>query len=161
SRECLLSLERFPMTTVGMVLFPKLTKLDLTGPYEVFCRMPATPVHLVAAIPGPVVSEHGLTFPPDTTFDGSPPFDLLFAPGVNGMNDRLAGRESLPFLRKLAAQDKFITAVCTCALLLGPAGLLHGYRATTHWLSLDLLPLLGAAPVAERVVVDRNRITGG
>lgn len=149
------------MTSVGMILFPRLTQLDLTGPYEVFSRMPTTRVFLVAASSGPVVSEHGLTILPDTTFDGSPLFDVLFVPGGNGINERLDDHEFLSFLRKQGEQAKFITAVCTGSLLLGAAGLLQGYRATTHWLSLDVLPLLGAVPVAERVVVDRNRITGG
>jgi cyclohexyl-isocyanide hydratase len=53
-----------------------------------------------------------------------------------------------------------VTSVCSGALLLGAAGLLRGYRATTHWLSLGLLRSFGAEPVKERVVQDRNRITG-
>jgi cyclohexyl-isocyanide hydratase len=149
------------MTTVGMILFPRLTQLDLTGPYEVFSRMPNTRVQLVAAQPGPVVSEHGLTLLADTGFADSPTFDVLFVPGGNGVNEQLGNDALLAFLRHQGEQAKFVTAVCTGSLVLGAAGLLQGYRATTHWLSLELLCLVGAQPVAERVVVDRNRITGG
>jgi len=147
--------------TVGMVLFPDLTQLDLTGPYEVFTRLPNTTVHLAAATLAPVRSERGLTITPDTTFDQVPPVDILFVPGGPGVDPLMEDAVLLEFLRKQAEQARYVTSVCTGALLLGAAGLLRGYRATTHWLSLDLLPLFGAQPVRERVVIDRNRITGG
>lgn len=149
------------MTSIGMLLFPRLTVLDLIGPYEVFSRMPNTLIHLVAANLDPVVSEKGLAVIPDTLLAGSPSFDVLFVPGGNGVNEMLEDGQCLGFLKKQGEQARFVTSVCTGALLLGAAGLLRGYRATTHWLSLELLPLLGAEPVAERVVIDRNRITGG
>ena len=147
--------------SVGMVLFPDLTQLDLTGPYEVFTRMPNTTVHLVAATLAPVRSERGLTITPDVTFDQVSPVDILFVPGGPGVDPLMEDSALLEFLRKQAAQARYATSVCTGALLLGAAGLLRGYRATTHWLSLDLLLLFGAQPVQERVVIDRNRITGG
>jgi cyclohexyl-isocyanide hydratase len=147
--------------TIGMVLFPRLTQLDLTGPYEVFARMPGTAVHLVAATSEPVVSEHGLALGPDTTFDQVPPLDVLFVPGGIGVNAMMEDRALLRFLEAQGRRARYVTSVCTGALLLGAAGLLRGYRATTHWLSLDLLPLFGAEAVDERVVIDRNRITGG
>ena len=147
------------MTTIGMVLFPNLTQLDLTGPYEVFCRMPDTQVHLIAATREPVVTEYGLTIIPDLSFEDAPGFDVLCVPGGPGVNRMLEDDTFLAFLRKQGEQARFVTSVCTGALLLGAAGLLRGYRATTHWLSMDLLRSVGAEPVAERVVVDRNRIT--
>ena len=147
------------MTTIGIVLFPNLTQLDLTGPYEVFCRMPDTRVYLVAASHEPVVTEYGLTIDPEMAFEESPSFDVLCVPGGPGVNLMLEDESFLAFLSKQGQQARFVTSVCTGALLLGAAGLLRGYRATTHWLSLDLLRSVGAEPVAERVVVDRNRIT--
>jgi cyclohexyl-isocyanide hydratase len=98
---------------------------------------------------------------PDATFETAPPLDLLCVPGGWGINAVLDNEALLKFLRSRAPRARYVTSVCSGALLLGAAGLLRGYRATTHWLSLDLLPLFGAEPVAERVVRDRNRITGG
>ena len=146
---------------VGMVLFPNLTQLDLTGPYEVFARLPGTKVHLIAAASTPVRSERGLTITPDATFESAPPLDLLCVPGGPGVDAMMEDQALLRFLRARAPGARYITSVCTGALVLGAAGLLKGYRATTHWLSRDLLALFGAEPVDERVVIDRNRITGG
>jgi len=143
-----------------MVLFPGLTQLDLTGAYEVLARMPDTRVHLVASTLDPVRSEWGLTILPDTTFADAPPLDMLCVPGGWGVDRHLDDSELLHFLRSRSAHARYITSVCSGALLLGAAGLLRGYRATTHWMSLDLLSLLGAEPVRQRVVCDGNRITG-
>ena len=146
---------------IGMILFPDLTQLDLTGPYEVFARMPRTTVHLLAETLQPVRSERGLTIMPDTTWAASPALDLLFVPGGVGVNAMMEHEPLLSFLRHQSTAVAYLTAVCTGALVLGAAGLLKGYRAATHWLSMELLPLFGAIPVYERVVVDGNRITGG
>jgi cyclohexyl-isocyanide hydratase len=150
-----------PTFSVGMVLFDGVTQLDLTGPYEVFARMPNTRVHLIAASLAPVRTEWGLTITPDTSFDDAPPLDLLCVPGGWGIDAQLEDIRLIGFLREQGAHTRFVTSVCSGALLLGAAGLLRGYRATTHWLSLDLLPLLGAEAIDARVVHDRNRITGG
>jgi cyclohexyl-isocyanide hydratase len=146
---------------VGMVLFPNVTQLDLTGPYEVFARLPGAKVFLVAATEAPVRSERGLTIAPDTTFENAPELEVLFVPGGPGVDAMMEDEVLLQFLRARAARARYVTSVCTGALVLGAAGLLQGYRATTHWLSLELLALFGAEPVDERVVIDRNRITGG
>ena len=153
--------EGLPTLKVGMVLFPNVTQLDLTGPYEVFARLPGTKVSLIAAAETPVRSERGLTIAPDATFESAPEMDILCVPGGPGVDAMMEDEALLRFLRARAAGARYVTSVCTGALVLGAAGLLQGYRATTHWLSLDLLPLFGAEPVDERVVVDRNRITGG
>lgn len=144
-----------------MVLFPGLTQLDLAGPYEVLARLPDTTVYLVAGTLAPVRTERGLTITPDATFDGVPPLDVICVPGGPGVDPLMEDARLLGFLRTQAPRARYVTSVCTGALLLGAAGLLQGYRATTHWLSLDLLPLFGAVPVKERVVIDRNRLTGG
>ena len=146
--------------SIGMVLFPGLTQLDLTGAYEVLARMPDTRVHLVASTLQPVGSEWGLTILPDATFTDAPPLDILCVPGGWGVDRHLDDDELLDFLRSRGEHARYITSVCSGALLLGAAGLLRGYRATTHWMSLDLLPLLGAEPVNHRVVRDGNRVTG-
>ena len=142
-------------------MFEGVTQLDLTGPYEVFARMPNTTVRLIAPSKSPVRTEWGLTIIPDASFDDAPHLDVLCVPGGWGVDAQLENARLMQFLRTRAAEAEYVTSVCSGALLLGAAGLLHGYRATTHWLSLDLLSLFGAVPVDERVVKDRNRITGG
>lgn len=122
--------------------------------------MPHTTVYLVAATPAPVRSERGLTMTPDIAFDRAPPLDIVCVPGGVGVNSMMENAALLEFLQGQARRARYVTSVCTGALLLGAAGLLRGYRATTHWLSMDLLPLFGAYAVDERVVIDRNRITG-
>ena len=145
---------------IGMVLFDGLTQLDLTGPYEVLARMPHTRVHLVAESLLPVRSEWGLCVLPGATFADAPPLDVLCVPGGWGVNASLENEPLLAFLAAQGAQARYVTSVCSGSLLLGAAGLLQGYRATTHWMSRELLPLFGAEAVSERVVRDRNRITG-
>lgn len=146
--------------SIGMVLFDGVTQLDLTGPYEVFARMPNASVHLIAASLTPVRTEWGLTITPDFTFDDAPELQLICVPGGWGVDAQLENERLLGFLRSRASDARYVTSVCSGALLLGASGLLRGYRATTHWLSLDLLPKFGADPVDERVVRDRDRITG-
>lgn len=146
---------------VGLVLFPGLNQLDLTGPYEVFSRLPGARVRLLAEQAGPVRSEFGLTITADTSFADAGKLDVLCVPGGTGVNQQLKNTVLLTFLAEQAAHVHYLTSVCSGALLLGASGLLRGYRATTHWMSLEFLPAFGAHPVDARVVIDRNRITGG
>ncbi|HEX5062203.1 MAG TPA: DJ-1/PfpI family protein [Kofleriaceae bacterium] len=146
---------------IGMLLFPKLTQLDLTGPQEVLARIPDAKVHIVAKTREPVTAETGLTLVPSTTFAELPQVDLLFVPGGAGQIDAAEDDATIGWLRQVGAQARWITSACTGSLLLGCAGLLRGYRATTHWAFFDLLPLVGAIPTDKRVVVDRNRMTSG
>jgi cyclohexyl-isocyanide hydratase len=146
--------------TVGMLLFDGMTQLDLTGPYEVLARMPRTRVLLVASSLAPVRSEWGMRILPDVTFDDAPPLNLLCVPGGWGVNECMEDTRLLGFLRARSEHARYMTSVCSGALILGAAGLLRGYRATTHWMSLDLLSRFGAESVQQRVVRDRDRITG-
>ncbi len=149
-------------TIIGMVMFAGMTQLDFTGPYEIFARMPGTTITLIAETLAPVRTQHGLTLLPDTTFATAPRSDILFVPGGSpGVDDNLGNEQLMSFLSEQAAGARYVTAVCTGALLLGAAGLLDGYRAATHWLAMDFLPAFGAVPIHERTVTDRNRITGG
>lgn len=146
---------------IGLLLFPDITQLDLTGPYEVFIKFPQAEVRLVWKTLDPVKAGGGMRIVPDTTFADCPPLDLICVPGGAGMNLLLNDPETLDFLREQAEEARYVTSVCTGALVLGAAGLLQGKRATTHWMSLDMLEAFGATPVAERVVWDGNVVTGG
>jgi cyclohexyl-isocyanide hydratase len=149
-----------PSFSVGFLLYPNLTQLDLTGPYEVLARAPDAKTHLIWKTHAPVISDRGLAIMPTTTFADCPPLDMICVPGGPGQVDLMEDQDVLSFLNDVARNVKLITSVCTGSLVLGAAGLLKGYRATSHWSSIDQLALLGADPVEERVVWDRNRVTG-
>lgn len=146
---------------IGMIIFPEMTQLDITAPYQVFSLMPATRVHLLWKTLEPVRSNDGLAILPSTTLDDCPQLDLLCVPGGPGHIKMMQDAEALSFLQRQGETAKFITSVCTGSLVLAAAGLLQGYRAACHWAFRDQLALLGVEVGTERVVVDRNRITGG
>lgn len=146
---------------IAMLVYPGMYPLDLLGPKTVFNDLLNTRVHLVAPTLAPVPAGNGVSVTPDVTFDSCPTgLDVLFVPGGGDGTVRLMQHApTLQFLRTQAATARWVTSVCTGSLVLGAAGLLEGYRATTHWVTHDVLRLLGATPVHERVVEDRNRIT--
>jgi cyclohexyl-isocyanide hydratase len=148
------------MRHVGMLIFPRLTQLDMTGPYEVLARLPDTTVDLVAATRAPVTTDRGMQIVPTTTYAECPPLDVVMVPGGPGQQDLMEDAQALGFLRRQAASAQFITSVCTGSLVLAAAGLLKGKRATCHWAAIDNLALMGAIPTRERVVVDGNVVTG-
>jgi cyclohexyl-isocyanide hydratase len=153
---------RLPPLTIAMLVHPDMVLLDLVGPQTVFSLLMAK-VLLVGKDPRPVTTDVGVPVQPTTTFAECPEqLDVLFVPGgLKGTIAAMDDRDTLDFLASRGRSARYVTSVCTGSLLLGAAGLLRGYRAASHWYVRDLLPLLGATPAAERVVVDRNRLTGG
>ncbi len=144
---------------VGMLCYPRLTQLDLTGPYEILSRMSNTEVHILWKNTAPVKAERGFSIVPDLRLRETPKLDVLVVPGGLGQQDLMEDEEVLNFLRIQAETARYVVSVCTGSLLLAAAGLLRGYRATCHWVFLPLLEPMGAIPTPERVVIDRNRIT--
>jgi cyclohexyl-isocyanide hydratase len=145
---------------IGMLIFPRMTQLDMTGPYEVLARLPNTTVDLIARTLEPVTTDRGMQIVPTTTYADCPPLDVVMVPGGAGQQDLMEDEAALEFLRRAAASAKYVTSVCTGSLVLAAAGLLKGRRATSHWSVVDHLALLGAIPTHERVVVDGNVVTG-
>jgi len=148
-------------TRIGLLLFPKLTQLDFTAPFELLSKVPDARVYAVARQRGAVSSDCGLALVADTDFDGCPDLDVLFVPGGPGVNDVLQDAPTMAFVRRQGQGAGLVTSVCTGSLVLAAAGLLDGYRAGCHWASRELLACFGVQADAARVVVDRNRITGG
>lgn len=145
---------------IGMLLFPRLTQLDLAGPYEVLARLPNTVVHLVARTLDPVKTDRGMMIVPTVSYADCPQLDVVMVPGGPGQQDLMEDRTVIDFLQRQARGAKYVTSVCTGSLLLGAAGLLKGKRATSHWAAVEHLRALGAIPVNERVVIDGAIITG-
>jgi cyclohexyl-isocyanide hydratase len=146
---------------IGLLIFPRMTQLDMTGPFEVFARIPDVKVHLIWKRIEPVTSDSGMAILPTVTLDDCPPLDVICIPGGPGQVDLMDDEAIVSFVRRQGLQARYVTSVCTGALVLGAAGLLDGYQATTHWGSVDNLAHFGATAVNTRVCVDRNRITGG
>lgn len=148
---------------MALLVHPKMVMQDLIGPLTVFNLMRGSQVHLVWKDKQPVMTELGIAVTPTTTLADCPKdVDVLFVPGgLDGTIALMDDPEVLAFLADRGSRAKYVTADCTGSLLLGAAGLLRGYRATSHWMVRDELRSMGAIPVHERVVIDRNRITGG
>lgn len=147
--------------SVAFLLFPDVTQLDLTGPAQVLSRLGESRIELVSRTLDPVACDCGFALLPTATFDSVVHADILCVPGGIGIVDVIGDPIALDWVRRIGADAKWVTSVCTGALILGAAGLLRGYRATTHWAWHEHLRLFGAVPVADRVVFDRNRVTGG
>jgi len=146
---------------IGFLLFPQITQLDLTGPFEVFARLPDARVHVAWRTQEPVTSDVGLTILPTCDFQTCPPLDIICIPGGPGINQLLNDEAVVSFVAAQGQRARFVTSVCTGALLLGAAGLIDGYNATTHWASMQFLEPFGAEATDTRICIDRNRITGG
>jgi len=146
---------------IGIVLFPRVTQLDFTGPLQVFSSVPGAQVHLIWKRIEPVTSDSVMTITPTITFADCPQLDVICVPGGLGTDDAVHDAELLAFLQQQAQGAKYVTSVCTGSLVLGASGLLRGYRASTHWTAMDALAPFGAIPTKTRVCVDRNRVTGG
>lgn len=150
-----------PPVSVAFLLYPGLTQLDLTGPAQVLSRLGNQRLDLVWKSKEPVPTDAGFSILPTATFADVPAADILCVPGGFGCVDMMEDEQVLAWIRAVAADAKWVTSVCTGSLILAAAGLLRGYRAASHWAWRDHLALFGAEPVAERIVFDRNRVTGG
>ncbi|MEE9453904.1 MAG: DJ-1/PfpI family protein [Paracoccaceae bacterium] len=145
---------------IGLLLFPNLTQLDLTGPLEVFSRIPQADVSLIWKTLDPVACDTGFSLLPTLRFEDCTDLDIICVPSGPGQIELMSDNETLDFLRRVSRDCKLITSVCTGSLVLAAAGLLSGYKATSHWSSIDQLSLFGVEPIHNRVVRDRDRITG-
>ncbi|OAI25210.1 thiamine biosynthesis protein ThiJ [Methylosinus sp. R-45379] len=146
---------------IVFAIFPRLTQLDFTGPFEVLSRLTGAEVVVASREGGGVASDTGLEFGSTRMLAGVERCDLLCVPGGPGVEAASVDREFLEQIARLAEGARYVTSVCNGSLLLGAAGLLRGKRAACHWAWRDLLPLFGAVPDGARVVRDGRVVTGG
>lgn len=148
---------------LAFLVYPGCTALDVIGPHHMLSGLMGARLRLVAKSRAPIVTDTGVTLTPDTSFAECPEqLTLLCVPGgTAGTLAAMADAETIAFLATRGAAAGWVTGVCTGTLLLGAAGLLRGRRATSHWVTRDLLAAFGAIPEDARVVVDGNRVTGG
>ncbi len=150
-----------PPIHVAFLLFPNVTQLDLTGPAQVLSRLGNARIDLVAETLAPVMTDAGFALLPTATFADVACADILCVPGGFGIADAIDDAATMDWVRAVGDEAAWVTSVCTGSLVLAAAGLLTGYRAASHWASRHQLAWFGAEPVAERVVFDRNRVSGG
>lgn len=148
---------------IQSLIYPGFTTLDLIGALQPLSQIPGAKTELVAKKAGANPTDSGATLMADATFEtASVAPDVLLVPGGGAPTiDTLEDADTMEFLAKQGEAAKWVVAVCTGSLLLGKAGLLHGYKAASHWAAIETLEAFGATPVHERVVIDRNRCTGG
>jgi cyclohexyl-isocyanide hydratase len=146
---------------IGILIYPNVTQLDATGPAQVLARVPGATLHMIWKTREPIPTDAGFSIVPNATFADCPKLDVICVPGGGGQVALMTDPETLDFLRRQAETARYVTSVCTGSLVLGAAGLLKGYRSACHWAWREMLSDFGAVPVAERVVRDRNRISGG
>ena len=161
-------MSQFPANWMGsekiaFLLYPQFTALDVVGPHYMLASLMGSKTYLVAKTLDPVESDLKMAIVPSATFDQCPAdLDIICVPGgTNGTLAAMQDPETIAFLKDRGSRAKLITSVCTGSLVLAAAGLLDGYKATSHWAAREALRDFGAEPVDARVVVDRNRITGG
>lgn len=146
---------------IGLVIYPGMTALDIVGPQQVFSALPNVYIHRIWKTLDPIKTDDGMMILPDTTFENCPPLDVICIGGGLEQMKVVDDPEVLEFLQKQGSTAKFITSVCGGSVFLAKAGLLQGYRAATHWMMREQLAMLGVEVGTERVVIDRNRMTGG
>ncbi|HEV7659898.1 MAG TPA: DJ-1/PfpI family protein [Allosphingosinicella sp.] len=147
--------------SIAFLVYPEVTQLDFTGPAQVLSRLGNVHVDYVWKNREPVPTDAGFSILPTAAFADVTQADILCVPGGIACVDIMEDDETLAWVARVGATAQWVTSVCTGSLILGAAGLLTGYRAACHWAWREHLALFGAEPVSERVVFDRNRVTGG
>ncbi|MBD2000895.1 DJ-1/PfpI family protein [Leptolyngbya sp. FACHB-541] len=146
---------------IGFLIYPGVIQLDVMGAYQVLAFPPNTQVHLVWKNLTPILSNEGLILTPTVTLADCPPLDVICVPGGGmGQIEIIKDVEILDLLQQQSKSAQYVTSVCTGSMILAAAGLLQGYKATCHWAFRDQLAMMGVEVVPQRVVVDRDRITG-
>jgi len=146
---------------IGFLLYPHMTQLDVTGPAQFLANMSGAELYFVWKSFEPVPTDASFSIVPTATFDDCPQMDMICTPGGGGQTAVMQDPGVIDWLKRQGSMAKYVTSVCSGSLILGAAGLIVGYRAGAHWAYREHLSKFGATPVAQRVVKDRNRITGG
>ena len=147
--------------SIGALIFPEMDQCDFTGPFEVLARIPDSTFYTLWKEKEIIRDKRGMQLLPDTSLAEAPQLDVLLVPGGYGQEQVATDSEVLAFIRQQAKHALYVFSVCTGTLICGAAGLLHGRKATTHWTAMEALPLYGAIPSDDRVVIDSNFVSAG
>ena len=154
-------------TRIGILIFDDAEELDFVGPYEVFTMARfmeegACETLLIAERDGPVRCAKGMTVLPHRTIADCGPLDVLLVPGGQGTRREVDNKPLLDWIATVAAKARWVTSVCTGAMLLTAAGPARGKRVTTHWAFIEALKARGEASEVlshYRYVQDGNVVT--
>ncbi|WP_437506891.1 DJ-1/PfpI family protein [Sorangium sp. So ce1099] len=146
---------------IVFALFPRVTQLDFTGPYEVLWRVPGARITLASREGGALSADGALSFSGLSRLEDVASADVLCVPGGTGVTETLRDAEYMRQVRRLGASARYLTSVCTGSLILAGAGLLEGKRAACHWAWRALLAEQGVLVDEARIVRDGHVITGG
>ncbi len=160
------------MTRICIPVYDHIDILDVVGPFEMF-DWAGFAVDIVAVRPGTVpvrsTSPNALGLSVNKSFADAGACDAMWVPGGDPavLSAMIYGSDQtyLDFIRTQAARSDYVCSVCEGAILLAAAGLLDGYKATTHWAFepcfTERYPAVELVPDHPRYVFDRNRLTGG
>jgi len=141
------------MVSVGLVLYPRFTALDIVGPFQTLVDVPGLDVFFVAEKTGPVSDHTGrLSLVATKSFADVNQLDVVVVPGGMADSGLIASDPVVEFVKRIHPMTTWTTSVCTGSIFLATAGVLDGIEATTHWASYERLRALGAIPVETRVV---------
>lgn len=154
------------MTTFGLLIFDDAEELDFCGPWEIFTassmlRDFSDEVVLISEHSGAVRCSKGMRVIPDHILREAPPLDVLLVPGGYGTRREVSNAELISWIAEVSQKAKWVTSVCTGALLLHEAGIARGRRVATHHAFEDTLQARGDVTVVRdaRYVVDGNLVT--
>lgn len=149
------------VATIGFYLWNDMTMLDVLGPHQTLGLVPGIKTFTFART-NPVVSDTGIRIIPDYGLADAPQADVLLVGGGGNALAEMSDPEVMATFKRLGAGARYVASVCTGALILAEAGLLDGYKANTHWAAREQLAAYPKVELADsRVVVDRDRFTGG
>jgi transcriptional regulator GlxA family with amidase domain len=157
---------------IGILIFDDAEELDFVGPWEVFtmgnemAKRAGNPaphdVFLVAERDGLIRCAKGMRVLPDTTTARCTSLDVLLVPGGQGTRREAENIALLAWIASVAKDAKWVTSVCTGAMLLTAAGPAKGKKVTTHWAFVEALHARNEASEVltnTRYVRDGNIVT--
>lgn len=153
------------MINIGILVFEDIEELDFIGPFEVLSyinkiRPQSTNVWIVSDGKEIIIGYNGLRFFADYTIDSCPHMDVLIVPGGQGRKSAMKNENILSFIKSRYGELRYLSSVCTGALIIGAAGILNGRSATTYHTAFHELSQMGAVPKISKVVQDGKIITG-
>src|SRR5437660_10618510 len=97
---------------IGSLLFEGLDQIDLTGPFEVFSRIPNSTYRIFAKTAAPIRDMRGLRLTPDAVLTEAPQLDLLHVPGGFGQVAAMEDEDVLVWIRDVADSVRCRFLVC-------------------------------------------------